>query len=192
MTGPDLTFTASALAGLLDGVRDEHLDGPTPCPRMTVGDLLAHVHGLSQAFTAAAAKDLGELTASAPTDGMPDLPGDWRETLPVHLSALSEAWRDPAAWTGMTQAGSVDLPGEVAGLVAADELVVHGWDLARSTGQTWLPGEQGLAAAHAFLVESRTGPVPAELFGPAVEVPPDAPLLDQVVGLAGRDPGWTP
>jgi hypothetical protein len=29
------------------------------------------------------------------------------------------------------------------------------------------------------------------LFGPVVAVPTDAPLVDQVVGLSGRDPGWT-
>jgi hypothetical protein len=29
-------------------------------------------------------------------------------------------------------------------------------------------------------------------FGPPVAVPAGAPLLDQVVGLCGRDPGWTP
>ena len=29
-------------------------------------------------------------------------------------------------------------------------------------------------------------------FGPAVPVPDDAPLLDQVVALTGRDPAWSP
>jgi hypothetical protein len=29
-------------------------------------------------------------------------------------------------------------------------------------------------------------------FGPAMDVPYDAPLLDRVVALAGRDPLWRP
>lgn len=192
MPNPDLTRAAAAMADLLAGVRDDQLGGPTPCPALTVGDLVAHVHGLTQAFTAAAAKDLGPLTSTPPSEGVALLPDDWRETAPGHLDGLATAWRDPVAWTGMTAAGGVDLPGEVAGLVAADEIVVHGWDLAQATGQDFDPGEEALAAAHAFLVESRKGPVPAELFGPEVPVPSDAPLFDRVVGLAGRDPGWTP
>ena len=44
----------------------------------------------------------------------------------------------------MTQAGGVDLPGEVAGLVALNELVVHGWDIATASGQDYRPDEATL------------------------------------------------
>ncbi len=37
----------------------------------------------------------------------------------------------------MTSAGPIEMPGEIAGLVALDELVVHGWDLARATDQPY-------------------------------------------------------
>ena len=30
------------------------------------------------------------------------------------------------------------------------------------------------------------------LFGPPVSVPDDAPLLDRLLGLTGRDPAWRP
>jgi len=45
---------------------------------------------------------------------------------------LAGAWQEPDAWTGMTVAGPVEMPGEIAGLVALNELVIHGWDVARS------------------------------------------------------------
>ena len=33
---------------------------------------------------------------------------------------------------------------------------------------------------------------PAPGFKPEVAVPAEAPLLDQVIGMSGRDPAWTP
>ena len=36
-------------------------------------------------------------------------------------------------------AGGVELPGEVCGLVAIDEVLLHGWDVARATGQPYRP-----------------------------------------------------
>src|SRR5438128_2331553 len=104
-------------------------------------------------------------------------------------------WCDPDAWTGMTKAGGVDLPGEVAGLVALDELVIHGWDIARTTGQAYDCDTPSLEAVHAFVSQfSEPGQEEARagLFGPVVEVPDDAPLLDRVIGLTGRDPAWSP
>ena len=94
----------------------------------------------------------------------------------------------------MTQAGPVDLPGEVAALVALDEVVVHGWDLARATGQDYDPGEAAILACLGF-AQSFEPPADADdggLFGPPVPVPDDAPALDRLAGATGRDPRWTP
>ena len=91
----------------------------------------------------------------------------------------------------MTKAGGLDLPGEVAGLVALDELVLHGWDVARSFGQRYEIDEPSLQAVHGFVAQfSGPGQEDARggLFGPEVPVPADAPLLDQVLGMAGRAP----
>ncbi|HZF87056.1 TIGR03086 family metal-binding protein [Streptomyces sp.] len=188
----DLGPQTAILARLVAGVPDDRLAGPTPCPRYTVRNLLGHLSGLAVAFRDAGRKNLGATTDTDPDATLPDIGPGWREELPKVLDELAGAWRDPAAWTGMTRAGGVDLPGEVAGLVLVDELVVHGWDLARATGQEYTPDPAALSACHAFLAEGVDDPGRDALFGPVVDVPADAPLLDRAVGLSGRDPGWTP
>jgi uncharacterized protein (TIGR03086 family) len=195
MTPVDLEPAARRLADLVAGVPDELLDAPTPCPAYTLGDLVEHVGGAASAFTGAAVKDLGDATSQGPSGNASRLGDDWRTRIPRDLAALADAWRDPDAWTGMTKAGGVDLPGEVAGLVALDEIVVHGWDVARATGQAYDCDTPSLEAVNAFVSQfSEPGQEEARagLFGPVVEVPDDAPLLDRVIGLTGRDPAWSP
>ena len=190
MDAPDLGPATRATADLVRGVRDDQLDAATPCPAYDVADVLDHLLGLARAFTAAAGKELGEMTDSAPEPDGGALPADWRDAIPVALDRLAEAWRAPGATDGLTRVGGVDLPGEVALLVALDEVVVHGWDLARATGQSYDPDPGAVAAslgfAQSFAPEGE-GP-----FGPPVAVPDDAPALDRLAGATGRDPGWTP
>lgn len=195
MSPVDLTPAARRMGDLVRGVPDELLDAPTPNPDYTLGDLLDHVGGAALAFAGAAAKDTGDATSQGPSGDATRLTDDWRTRIPRDLVALAEAWRDPDAWTGMTKAGGIELPGEVAGLVALDELVVHGWDVARATGQPYDCDPESLEAVHGFVAQFSEPGMEAEregLFGPVVEVPDDAPLLDRVIGLTGRDPAWSP
>ncbi|MFI7497021.1 TIGR03086 family metal-binding protein [Streptomyces sp. NPDC049687] len=195
MTGTttlDLGPQTRVVARLVEGVRDEQLTDPTPCPGCAVRNMLGHLTGLSVAFRNAARKESGPVTDTAP-DAAASEPGPrWRAECPAVLDGLAAAWRDPAAWTGMTRAGGLDLPGAVAGAVAVDELVIHGWDLARATGQEYVPDPAALRAAYAFLRAAADEADRGGAFGPVVPVPDEAPLLDRAVGLSGRDPGWTP
>nr|MDQ6910794.1 TIGR03086 family metal-binding protein [Actinomycetota bacterium] len=169
-------------------VPDDALDRPTPCERYTVGDLLDHVAGASLAFTAAAAKRPLE---GGPSGHAANLDAGWRSRIPPHVVGLAEAWRDPDAWTGMTRAGGVDLPAEMAGVVALDELVIHGWDLAKATGQPADYDGPGLEAVYGMVQHFRSSGVEG-LFGPPISVSGDASLLDRILCLAGRDPRWEP
>ena len=187
---PDIKPATRLTASVVAAVDDDALDDPTPCPEYAVRDILAHLDGLSLAFAAAAGKDFGDLTDTPPGSAEFVLEDGWRERIPARLDALADAWNDPTAWEGMTQAGGVDMPGEVAGLVALDEVVLHGWDLAKGTRQAYDPDPATAAVVHGFLVESRKEEVPETLFGPVVEIADDARTFDHALGLAGRDPGW--
>lgn len=176
------------MATLVEAVPDDALPLPTPCQRYTVGDLLDHIAGAALAFSAAARKEPLE---GGPSGDAANLAPDWRSRIPASVLEMAEAWTDPEAWAGMTAAGGVDLPGAVAGVVALDELVIHGWDLAKATGQPAEYDGPGLEAVHGVVQHFRQARVEG-LFGPLVTVPDDAPLLHRILGVAGRDPAWEP
>lgn len=188
----DFAPQARLVAQLAENTDETQFDAPTPCEKYAVRHLLGHLVGLSGAFRDAACKDLGPTTSTNPGATLPDVAPGWRAVLDQNLEDMAEAWRDPAAWEGETQAGGVTLPGAVAGRIALNELVLHGWDLARATGQEYAPDEAGLAASYTLLSSWAGDEGRGALFGPVVPVADDAPLLDRVVGLSGRQPGWAP
>jgi uncharacterized protein (TIGR03086 family) len=192
MTLVDFGPAARQMAELVRGAPAD-LDRPTPCYDYRLGDLLDHIAGLAVAFAAAGTKETAGIGDRPPHADVAGLAPDWREHIPRDLDALAAAWRSPEAWTGMTRIAATDMPGEVVGLIALDEVVIHGWDLAKATDQDFAVDEAALAAVHGF-VTHLTDPSQAQLrsrvFAPEVPVPPDAPLLDRVLGLAGRNPQW--
>ncbi|MCU1492066.1 MAG: hypothetical protein JWM85_3471 [Acidimicrobiaceae bacterium] len=187
----DLEPATRTLSDLVAGVRDDQLSGQTPCSDTTIGDLIDHIDSFALAFAGAAAKSLPP-GSQGPSADMARLGTEWRARVPRHLEALALAWREQSAWSGRTAVGGVELPGDVAGLFALNEVIVHGWDLAVASGQR-ATYEPQLVEAVLALVESTVAGQPEGrqgLFGPAVAVSEGAPSFDRLLGLTGRDPAW--
>lgn len=187
----DLTPATAMVSRVVRDTADDQLAAPTPCGNATVADLLDHIDGLCQAFTAAAEKDT-TLADQAPVPDGSRLGHDWRDRIPHRLGTLAAAWQADSAWTGMTRAGGVDMPGEVAGSVATNEVLVHGWDLAAATSHEYTAAPELVDAAAAFVAPTASqnpDGVPG-LFGPPVTVPDEAPPLDRLLGMTGRNPAW--
>ncbi|SOC50307.1 TIGR03086 family protein [Blastococcus aggregatus] len=186
----DLAPAADELRRVAGAVDDAQLDGPTPYGPMTVAGLLDHLLGLTLACRMAAEK---VVPGGAPQADAANLAADWRTRLPARLDELVQAWRKPDAWEGMAEAGGVQMPGAVMAVVALDELVVHGWDLAVATGQEYRPDEASAQRCLEFAASFGDDPeARAGLYGPVVPVPEDAPLLDRLLGQTGRDPRRRP
>ena len=190
-TALDLAPQAAEVARVIAGVRDDQLTDPTPCDGTSVAAMLDHFVGLTVAFRLGAEKSPMEGAPSADAD---HLPADWRERLPAQLDALVAAWDQPEAWDGTTEVGGVRMPAAAMGVVAANEVLVHGWDLAVATGQPYavdpLTAEACLEFNKGFAVgapEARDA-----MYGPVVPVPSDASLFDRLLGATGRDPVWAP
>lgn len=188
----NLRPATARVAEIVGGVRDDQLDDPTPCVDTSVRELLNHLLGLTVAFRDAAGKVDGPTTSTPPAKVSAALPDDWRERLRTQLDEVAQAWGDPQAWQGMTMAGGVRLPGEVAGLVSLNEVQMHGWDLARATGQPYEVDDELADAVLPIVTPTGDDSAREGIFGPPVDVPEDAPLFDRVLGFGGRDPNWTP
>jgi uncharacterized protein (TIGR03086 family) len=161
-------------AGTVKGASGK-LDGETPCDGWDVRTLLNHMLDTQRYFTGAAR---GE-DSSPPSPTPPDLLGeDPVVTFERSRSDLIQAFREP---------GAIEKTGPALGIACADQLV-HGWDLARATGQdaTMPEGLPTLAydMIHGrFSDEQRPG-----IFKPEVAVAPDASAQDKLLAYTGRDP----
>jgi uncharacterized protein (TIGR03086 family) len=186
----DLEPATLTLTGLVQGVSDDQLDGPTPCAGTPLAALLDHVDGLALAFTAAATKTGGDQGPSADAGRLGD---DWRPRIAGRLAGLAEAWKDPSAWSGTTRVAGMDFPGEVAAAIATNEVIVHGWDIARASGQScsWPPElvEAAVAFVSPLAVQNPKG-VPG-MFGPPEPADGRTPF-NRLLALTGRDPDWQP
>ncbi|GAA1665476.1 TIGR03086 family metal-binding protein [Glycomyces endophyticus] len=193
MSGTEVDFkiVTDLVVGLLDGIESERLDSPTPCEEYTVAQVLNHFLGLALAFTAAARGERGPHNDAPPGTPPAELPDDWRALLEARLQVLADAWSEPAAWDGDATAGGVTFPAAIMGLVALNEVAIHGWDLAAATGQRYELDSStvdlltGFVGQDADDQEARQG-----IYAPALEPAPDATPQDRLIALTGRNPNW--
>jgi len=190
----DLKPATDQLCALVANVPDDALGGPTPCD-FSVGALLDHLGTFAVVFTDAANKVANRPTGRPPAPDAAHLAAEWRASIPRDLARLATAWSMTEAWAGTTKIRGMDMPGEAVGVIALDEIVLHGWDLARATNQPYDADPEVLDVLMGFLSHmDEPGMAVARdgIFGPVVKIADDASLLDRVLGLAGRDPNWTP
>ncbi|MBW0104731.1 TIGR03086 family metal-binding protein [Pseudonocardia sp. KRD291] len=175
---------------VVDAVAGRRLDAPTPCAQWDVRALVRHLLYWTPVLAATGRREVP--APPAPDESAVEVDDGWPDALAASRAQLVAVWSDPSAWTGTVSMGGPDeLPASMIGGMVLGELVLHGWDLARSAGlhPRWPDGVlDGALAAVGAMAEQGRG---MGVFADAVPVPPDAPTLDRVVALSGRDPGWT-
>jgi uncharacterized protein (TIGR03086 family) len=162
-------------------IDDGQLADPTPCSDFTVAGVLAHMTGLASAF---APMFRGE----APTEPEPSS-SDVGEVGQFDLAmvALLDAVQSPGALDRTMQTPGGPMPGAVFARLVAFDGVVHGWDLASSTGQDWqlpdtLVAEVDGFARQAITAEMRDGDAFAAEQQPGAE----ATAVERLVAFSGR------
>lgn len=184
----EMTDAAEAAARTVTHVDPGQLTQPTPCTDWDVRTLLNHLIVWTSHSLAARARG-GSVSQDLIDRDFAADPG-FAQAYRSELDRALAAWADPAVWErSMDVMGSPMPAADIAGLNIA-EMVLHGWDLATATGQRYAVSDRAASAA------MRAVQANAELFrqykgfAEPVEVPPSAPLLDQVLALSGRDPAW--
>ena len=162
-------WTASKVAGATS-----KLDARTPCDQWDVRTLLNHMLDTQKYFVGAAR---GE-DVSPPAATPPALLGDDPRADFEH--ARSDMVRTYGA------PGVIEKTGPSLGIAFSDQLL-HGWDLAKATGQdATMP--KGLPDAAFEMIHGRfTDDQRKGIFKPEVDVPADASAQDKLLGYTGRN-----
>lgn len=166
---------------MLANVRQEQLDGPTPCEGWKVRELVDHVVAGNTRMAGEEAQSLG---ATAGID----------ELIEAHSESARGAQDRFAAPDGLTR--MMDMPfgsvpgGVVIGLRTADA-ITHAWDLAKATGQST---DVDAELAERMLAVSRERIQPAfrgegRPFAAEQPCDEDRPAADRLAAFLGRDVG---
>jgi uncharacterized protein (TIGR03086 family) len=169
------------------GVHPDQWDNQSPCAKWTARDVLDHVVTMHGVMLIPVARKLEP--ADDPLTAFQEARAAVEDVLDDPVLALTET---DTPGGPMTAEQHIDQ-------VISDDLVIHGWDLARATGQDetmdLIDVEILWAAAAKIppdLMEKYRTPGAfgegIEVYGPEVHVPADAPLQDRLLGLLGREP----
>ena len=162
-------------------VSPEQWDARTPCDDWTVRDLVQHVADTQGMFL--------QFVGREPAD-LPPLTGDPTATMNAAFGQIQDGLEDPeiAELTFEGMFGTQTFAAAVDRFLSFD-LVVHGWDLARATGQDEemdpAEVERLEVASKEFDASAMRGP---QGFGPEISAPAGADTQTRVLAFLGREP----
>ena len=186
----EMAAAAAEAARVVNGVPDTAgtLDAPTLCPDWDLRTLLNHTilwtsySAERRAHGESVAEDLMNKDFTAD-------PG-FREDYARQIGRAVEAWSAPGTWAGTLNVMGDATPAADVGAMLLMEMALHGWDVARATGQEFSADDttaealEDIVQAQAELFRKYQG------FADAINVPDDATTFGRALRLSGRDPRW--
>jgi len=185
-----LAAAAAEAAKVVNGVPEGTLDAPTPCHDWDLRTLLNHTI-LWTSYSAERRAHGESVAEDLMTKDFTAEPG-FRDDYARQIDRAVKAWSDPKAWEGELGVMGDATPAADVGAMLIMEMALHGWDVAKATGQEYHADD---ATAEALL---HTVQEQAELFrkyqgfADAIGAPEDATAFDRALRLSGRDPNWKP
>jgi uncharacterized protein (TIGR03086 family) len=184
----EMAAASAEAARVVGNVPQNALNARTPCGDWDLRTLLNHTilwtsySAERRAHGESVAEDLMNKDFTAD-------PG-FREDYARQMDKAVTAWSAPQAWEGDLNVMGDATPAADVGAMLLMETALHGWDVARATGQEFTTDEQ-TAKALEDIVQAQ-----AELFrkyqgfADAVEPPGNATAFERALALSGRDPNW--
>ena len=184
----EMAAASAEAARVVGNVPHNALNARTPCGDWDLRTLLNHTilwtsySAERRAHGESVAQELMEKDFAAD-------PG-FREDYARQISKAVEAWSDPQAWAGDRSVMGSATPATEVGAMLIMEMALHGWDVAKATGQEY-HADDALAKTLLETVQAQ-----AEMFrkyqgfADAIATSDDAPAFDRALALSGRDPAW--
>lgn len=164
-----------AVGGAIDA---SQYGGPTPCAAFSVVDVLEHMAGLAGGFAPAFR---GDPAPTGPAEGSIDV--RFQQAMDDLLVAVTS----PGAMERIIETPFGPMPGAVFSRLVAFDGLVHGWDLASSTGQVWEPTVALVAEVDGFARQAITAELrDGETFAQETAAPPGATPLQRLIAFSGR------
>jgi uncharacterized protein (TIGR03086 family) len=174
-----LERAVAAAVPVIDAVRPEQMSLSSPCASWTVGALVAHIAGAQQMFVTAL--------------GGPDVTGpDIEPAAAFHAAATASvaAFGQDGALERTLSMPMGEVPATMVLNLAATDVFVHAWDVAKATGQpTDLDpalAEELLAVVRQMLTPQFRGPDGQAAFGFEQTAPDGASAADRLAAFTGR------
>jgi uncharacterized protein (TIGR03086 family) len=171
----DLYAQASEWTGAKVRGASSALDAPSNCEGWDVRTLMSHMLETQRYFAGSARGEDVQLSPDPPDLLSGDPGSDFEQARADTLRTFGEP-------------GTIDKTGPALGIAFSDQLL-HGWDLAVSTGQdSTMP--QGLPDAAYQMIHGRfTDEQRKGVFKPEINVGSDASAQEKLLAYTGRDPG---
>ena len=181
---------ARVVAGAAKAADSKTLEQTTPCTDWDLRTLLNHT--ILWTSYSAERRAYGESVAEELMSKDFTAEPGYAQAYEAQIAKAVDAWSKPEAWAGDRNVmGSATPAADIAAMLIA-EMVLHGWDIAKATGQDYHCDD---AVARNVL---KTVEAQGELFrqyqgfAAVVPVPDAATAFDRALALSGRDPQWQP
>jgi uncharacterized protein (TIGR03086 family) len=175
-TVEQLAEAVDRTARLVAGIKPGQWGDPTPCTDWDVQALVAHLIN-------------GNTIVAAVVAGVPPTCQSLRADFEQSAATMLAAFRLPGALDREVEVPYGRVPGVIALHLRLTELLAHGWDLARATGQPVEFAEATVEQELAYTAEALAAIPPARSpFEPPAPVAADAPALDRLAARLGRSP----